>query len=121
MRCERFLPDVGKVHANTCEELGKKKNGLGEDSKDTTIYNPMDHVSGFWVLFPKEHRKVEREPTTLNSVLRFRHKASFFLLFLLCFFISRARNGRQQQGVGVHFFIVRLDHRRVSSAHAGLT
>lgn len=96
-------------------------NGLGGDSKDTTIYNQMDHVSGFRVLFPKEHRKVEREPTTLNSVLRFSHKASFFLLFLLCFFISRARNGGQQLGVGVHVFIVRLDHRRVSSAHAGVT
>lgn len=119
MRSERFLPDVGKVHASTCEVLGKKKMDL--DSKDTTIYNQMDHVSGFWVLFPKEHRKVEREPTTLNSVLRFSHKASFFLLFLLCFFIPRARNGGEQQGVGMHFFIVRLDHRRVSSAHADVT
>ena len=56
-----------------------------------------------------------------KSLWRFSHKASFLLIFLLCFFIPGVGDRGQQQSVGMDFFIIRLDHRCVRSTSAGIT
>lgn len=105
----------------------------GKHSKDTANRSQVSHAR----VSPKRKkckcRETERElrfflpspcistESKIQSLWGFSCKASFLLVFLLCFFIPGMGNRGQQQSVGMNFFIVRLDHRCVDSSPAGIT
>lgn len=105
------------VRSTAPESTQRKRN-----PRKTLIRHNKSQPNGprWWFLSRRNRRNVKREATTPDSVFKFSGKASFFLLFLLGFLISGARDGGQQQGVSVDFLVVRLDHRRGGPARAGL-
>lgn len=105
----------------------------GKHSKDTTNRSLVNHARVFAKRKKCRCRETEIDlslflpppcistESKIQSLWGFSCKASFLLVFLLRFFIPGMGNRGQQQSVGMHFFIVRLDHGCVDSGPAGVT